>query len=174
MRAGNPQKQTKMKTQTLNTKSIQALLEKVMDPEIPVISLVDLGVIHEVRVDGEKVEVDMIPTFSGCPAISMMQSDIRKACMAGGATEVKVNVLYQQEWTTNLISDKGRKLIHEFGLSPPPKFKGCLSQKLLDHSECPKCGSKNTYVMSNFGPTPCRAIHHCNNCHETFEQMKPL
>ena len=158
----------------MNVNTIYEVLDTVMDPEIPVISLMDLGMIRDVRVKNEKVEVDMIPTFSGCPAIFRMRADITEAVKEIGAEEVQVNVLYQEEWSTNMISDKGRKLIKDFGLSPPPKFKGCLSMELLKHSECPNCGSKDSFIMSSFGPTPCRAIHHCQNCHETFEQMKPL
>ncbi|MEZ4824879.1 MAG: 1,2-phenylacetyl-CoA epoxidase subunit PaaD [Bacteroidia bacterium] len=153
---------------------IFTLLEKVKDPEIPVISLVQLGVVKDVRVEGEKVFVEIVPTFAGCPAIEMMKNDVVKTLEEAGIREMEVKISYRQSWTTNQISTKGRQLLKDFGLSPPRPFEGELTMEELKYAQCPKCNSTNTRLLSTFGPTACRAIHHCNDCHETFEQMKPL
>ena len=158
----------------ITEETIYELLDAVKDPEIPVISVVDLGVIDEVSIDGDKVTVGMTPTFAGCPAIDAMKADIEKVLGEAGIHNVEVNVLYNRPWTTNKITPKGRELLKDFGLSPPPAFEGMLSLDVLQNAICPKCGSNNTFLMSTFGPTACRAIHHCKNCLETFEQFKPL
>ena len=153
---------------------IFTLLEEVKDPEIPVISLVKLGVVNDVRIDGNRVEVDLVPTFAGCPAIQVMKNDVVNRLKEAGVGEVEVAIKYKKPWTTNQITKKGRKALKDFGLSPPPEFDGELTLEVLEEAQCPKCGSNDTKLMNPFGPTACRAIHHCNNCHETFEQMKPL
>ncbi|MEZ4776162.1 MAG: 1,2-phenylacetyl-CoA epoxidase subunit PaaD [Bacteroidia bacterium] len=153
---------------------IFTLLEEVKDPEIPVISLVQLGVVKDVRVEGEKVYVDIVPTFAGCPAIEMMKNDVIKTLSEAGVKELDVQIKYKSEWTTNQISPKGRVLLKDFGLSPPRSFDGELTLEELEYAQCPRCDSVNTRVLSVFGPTACRSIHHCEDCHETFEQMKPL
>ena len=158
----------------MNKDQIYHLLDKVKDPEIPVISLVQLGIVDDVRIIGERVEVDIVPTFAGCPAIEVMRNDVIKTLKEAGIEEVEVQVKFRQSWTTNKISPKGKELLKDFGLSPPPAFDGELTLEVLEHAQCPKCDSTNTRMLSTFGPTACRAIHHCNDCHETFEQMKPL
>jgi ring-1,2-phenylacetyl-CoA epoxidase subunit PaaD len=156
---------------------IFAALEDVKDPEIPVISVVDLGVIHEVTIgeDGS-VTVGLTPTFAGCPAIDAMREDILRVLGEKGipAEKASVKVLYNQPWSTNKITPRGRIQLKDFGLSPPPAFDGMLTLEVLQNASCPNCSSNNTFMMSTFGPTACRAIHHCNNCKETFEQFKPL
>jgi len=158
----------------LTKEGVYTLLKGVKDPEIPVLSVVNLGIIKDVRVEGSKVEVDLVPTFAGCPAIHVMKGDIEKVCKEAGAEEVIVHVMYKQAWTSNQITKEGRKQLKDFGLSPPPVIKEEVTMELLEQAACPRCDSTNTRLMSTFGPTACRAIHHCNNCHETFEQMKPL
>ncbi|MEL6623946.1 MAG: 1,2-phenylacetyl-CoA epoxidase subunit PaaD [Bacteroidota bacterium] len=153
---------------------IYKVLEQVKDPEIPVLSVVKLNIIHDVRIDGDTVEVDMVPTFAGCPAIDVMKASIVKQLTEAGVKEVIVHVKFKQEWSTNQITDEGRQVLKDFGLSPPPKYEGELTLETLAHAECPVCGSKNTQLLNSFGPTACRAIHHCLDCNETFEQMKPL
>lgn len=150
------------------------LLDEVKDPEIPVISVVDLGVIDEVTIEAGKVTVGMTPTFAGCPAIGAMKEDVHKVLGEAGIEDVEVKVLYNRAWSSNKITPKGRVQLKEFGLSPPPAFDGMLTLDVLQNAMCPKCGSTNTFLMSTFGPTACRAIHHCKNCLETFEQFKPL
>jgi ring-1,2-phenylacetyl-CoA epoxidase subunit PaaD len=154
---------------------ILEMLEDVKDPEIPVISVVDLGVIRAVRIaENGEVTVEMTPTFAGCPAIGHMKADIIEKLSARGLTHVAVEVCYNEPWSTNKITPKGRELLKGFGLSPPPAFDGLLTLEVLQNAICPNCSSNNTMLMSTFGPTACRAIHHCRNCKETFEQFKPL
>lgn len=159
---------------TLTQEDIFEALEAVKDPEIPVISVVDLGVIHDVKLLDEGVLVEMTPTFAGCPAIDAMKEDVIQTLNGKGIDHVEVKVLINEPWTTNKISQKGRLLLKDYGLSPPPAFDGMLTLEVLQNALCPNCSSNNTYMMSPFGPTACRAIHHCRNCKETFEQFKPL
>lgn len=150
-------------------------LEEVMDPEIPVISVIDLGVIRDVLIgEDEEVVVQLTPTFAGCPAINHMKADIGRVLAEHGIENSRVDVMYNEPWTTNRISPKGRELLKDFGLSPPPAFDGMLTLEVLQNAICPKCNSNNTFMMNTFGPTACRAVHHCRNCKETFEQFKPL
>lgn len=159
----------------LTNADVMAALQTVCDPEIPVISVVDLGVISDVEITDEgTVKVGMTPTFAGCPAIHVMKADIEKALTEIGAKTVEVNVLYSKAWSTNNITEKGRLLLRDFGFSPPPRFEGLLSLNVLRHAICPRCSSNNTTLISPFGPTACRAVHKCNNCLETFQQFKPL
>lgn len=159
---------------SLTRESIYELLNEVMDPEIPVLSVVKLGIVDDVRVQENTVEVDMVPTFAGCPAIELMKNQIEAKILEHGAERVQVNVLYKKSWSTNQMKPEGKKALRQFGISPPPEFEGELTLETLEHAECPNCGSTNTKLKNSFGPTACRAIHHCEDCHETFEQMKPL
>jgi ring-1,2-phenylacetyl-CoA epoxidase subunit PaaD len=150
-------------------------LQEVKDPEIPVISVVDLGVIRDVLIDVHGgVVVQLTPTFAGCPAINHMKENILLVLAAHGVVNSRVDVMYNEPWSTNLISPRGRVLLKDFGLSPPPAFDGMLTLEVLQNAVCPKCSSNNTFLISPFGPTACRAVHHCRNCQETFEQLKPL
>lgn len=150
-------------------------LQEVKDPEIPVISVVDLGVIRDVLIDANgSVVVQLTPTFAGCPAINHMKENILQVLATHGVKESRVDVMYNEPWSTNLISPRGRVLLKDFGLSPPPAFDGMLTLEVLQNAVCPKCASNNTFMISPFGPTACRAVHHCRNCQETFEQFKPL
>lgn len=154
---------------------VYTALEEVMDPEIPVISVIDLGVIRDVLISEEgEIVVQLTPTFAGCPAINHMKEDIGNVLARHGMHNTRVDVMYNEPWTTNRISPKGRTLLKDFGLSPPPAFDGMLTLDVLQNAMCPKCSSNNTFLMNAFGPTACRAVHHCRNCQETFEQFKPL
>lgn len=164
--------------QTKHTaESIRELLKAVKDPEIPVISVIDLGIVKNIEVsESGAVSVDLVPTFAGCPAIGVMADDIKKQCREAGIDEIEVHVKTNNSWSSDQVSEEGRKKLKGFGISPPPKLGGKELEdfETLEHAECPKCGSTNTILQNPFGPTACRAIHHCKNCHETFEQMKPL
>ncbi|UII23663.1 1,2-phenylacetyl-CoA epoxidase subunit PaaD [Fulvivirga ligni] len=149
-------------------------LEQVKDPEIPVLSLVDLGVITDIDIDHHRVKVTITPTFTGCPAIDYMKQDIIETLNSYGIDYVDVEVSFEKSWNSNLISEKGRKALKDFGLAPPPKHNLIFDIDILTNIECPNCGSTNTELRSPFGPTACRSIHHCYSCKETFEQFKPL
>jgi ring-1,2-phenylacetyl-CoA epoxidase subunit PaaD len=159
----------------LTKEQILHWLEEVKDPEIPVISLVDLGVVTNVGIFSEQhVHVTLTPTFIGCPALDMMKADVKEVLKEKGIKEVSVEVSLKEPWNSNKISGKGRKALKDFGLAPPPKHNLIVDIDLLEHIECPNCGSTNTDLKSPFGPTLCRSIHHCFDCRETFEQFKPV
>jgi ring-1,2-phenylacetyl-CoA epoxidase subunit PaaD len=149
-------------------------LEAVKDPEIPVLSLVDLGVISQVNIKAQKVSIILTPTFVGCPALDMMKSDIIAVLREKGVKEVEIQVSYQQPWTSDRISEKGKLALKQFGLAPPPDTTLFTDISVLEHATCPRCNGNNTDLKNTFGPTLCRSIHYCNDCREAFEQFKPL
>ncbi len=154
------------------------VLQSVPDPEIPTVSVVELGIVHEVAVgpDGS-VRVAMTPTFAGCPATEMMQQDIREALAGAGVTEIAVDVVFDPPWTSDRISAEGRRKLKEFGLAPPPPVQGRGDGAmilLVEQIACPFCDATNTRLESPFGPTLCRAIYYCNSCKQSFEMFKPL
>lgn len=149
-------------------------LEEVKDPEIPVLSLVDLGVITDVFIEDEKVTVEMTPTFVGCPAIEYMKNEVLIALKNHGVKEAVVNISFRTPWSSDLISEKGKQSLKQFGLAPPPSAKLFTDLEILETAVCPRCNSTNTELKSPFGPTLCRAIYYCNDCHEAFEQFKPV
>ena len=150
-------------------------LEEVKDPEIPVLSLLDLGVIRNVDiVDEEKVKVTMTPTFSGCPAMDVMKQDVIDTLLRNGIKKPEVEITFKEAWNSNLISEKGRQALKKFGLAPPPDNTLIVDIDILEHVKCPFCDSEETELKSPFGPTLCRSLHYCNNCQQAFEQFKPL
>jgi ring-1,2-phenylacetyl-CoA epoxidase subunit PaaD len=162
------------KNSMLKEKDIWLALEEVMDPEIPTISLVDLGIITGVRVSGRKVRVDMIPTFSGCPALRIMEDMVRDRMTLLGAEEVDVRTSFDIAWNTDRITEKGRKALLKHGLAPPPQNTSRIDLDVLSDIACPYCNSRNTTLSTPFGPTLCRSMHYCNNCLQAFEQFKPV
>jgi ring-1,2-phenylacetyl-CoA epoxidase subunit PaaD len=149
-------------------------LAEVRDPEIPVLSLVDLGVIREAEIRGDEVFIEMTPTFVGCPALEMMQGEIREVLGRKGFQKVLINVSYDKPWTSDMISEAGRAALKQFGLAPPPSRQLFFDLEVLERAECPRCGNTNTELKNTFGPTLCRSIHYCSDCREAFEQFKPI
>lgn len=147
-------------------------LHEVKDAEIPAISVVDLGMITEIKIEGSTAQVTMAPTFVGCPAIDYMKNQIKKKVEELGFEKVEVIVDWEYKWSTNDISEKGKQQLKEFRLAPPPKIPGDVELTDLQ-AACPHCGSKNTTLNSPFGSTLCRAIYLCNDCKLSFEQFKP-
>lgn len=157
---------------------VQRAVESVTDPEIPVLSVVELGIIPDIRiheVNGHtRVEVDMCPTFAGCPALDVMRTNIKSAVEEAGFDDVTVNVVFDPPWTSDRISVDGLRKLKEFGLAPPTHCNGSMKEDMLRQVSCPFCDSNNTTLESIFGPTLCRAIHYCNDCLQSFEQFKPV
>lgn len=150
-------------------------LEEVKDPEIPVLSLVDMGIITAIEVNGKSVKIEMTPTFVGCPALEVMREEVKNTLLAHGAEQVVVDVNFRQSWSSDRLTEKGRKALKQFGLAPPPHGKVLVNDlDVLAHVPCPRCGSTNTELKNPFGPTLCRSIHYCLNCREAFEQFKPV
>jgi ring-1,2-phenylacetyl-CoA epoxidase subunit PaaD len=149
-------------------------LEEVKDPEIPVLSIVDLGVITKVSIQHDDVEIEMTPTFVGCPAIDFMKDEIIGVLQKHGVVNVVVRITFRTPWTSDRITEKGKAALKQFGLAPPPLLNLVSELDILEHATCPKCNSSNTQLKNTFGPTLCRSIHYCEDCKETFEQFKPL
>jgi ring-1,2-phenylacetyl-CoA epoxidase subunit PaaD len=153
----------------------QALAE-VPDPEIPVISVVDLGVVRDVRVEGERVHVEFTPTFLGCPALEAMRAQMAERIVELGA-EPEVEVVLDDSWSTDRITPEGREKLRVSGFAPPtPRgaAKPQLVQLQSNGFRCPYCGSRDTALENIFGPTPCRSLRYCRSCKQPFEQFKTI
>jgi ring-1,2-phenylacetyl-CoA epoxidase subunit PaaD len=151
-------------------------LEEIPDPEIPVISLVDLGVIRDVSIDGDRVHVAFTPTFLGCPALEVMKRALEEKVTALGG-EPDVEVVSDDSWSTDRISAAGHEKLRAAGLAPPaPRAAGptTLVQLQSKAFRCPYCGSTETKLENIFGPTPCRSIRFCESCRQPFEQFKTI
>ena len=151
-------------------------LDEIPDPEIPVISLVDLGVIRDVQVDGEKVRIEFTPTFLGCPALEVMRNAMRQKVAELGA-DADVAVIQDDSWSTDKITPAGREKLREAGFAPPPlRSAGATTLVQLQSKafRCPYCGSTETRLENIFGPTPCRSIRWCESCRQPFEQFKTI
>ena len=153
---------------------VMTLLEQVKDPEIPVLSLVDLGVITSVNIESNDVKIVMTPTFVGCPALDMMKSEITEVLQKNGVKNVDIEVSFSSPWNSDKISEKGKLALKKFGLAPPPSTTLFEDLDVLEHVACPRCNGTDTELKNAFGPTLCRSIHYCNTCREAFEQFKPV
>jgi ring-1,2-phenylacetyl-CoA epoxidase subunit PaaD len=143
------------------------ILSHVPDPEIPCVSVVDLGIVRAVR---EGV-LYITPTYTGCPATIAIARDIRRALDDAGLAEMKIETELSPPWTTDWISDEGRAKLHAYGIAPPPK--GAAQRGLREEAaQCPRCGSTHTEEISRFGSTPCKALHRCLDCSEPFDRFK--
>lgn len=150
-------------------------LSQVMDPEIPVLSLIDLGVITDVVIEPQgKIRVEMTPTFVGCPAMDYMKKEVEDVLREHQVKDFFVNVSFDSQWSSNKISKKGREALKKFGLAPPPKYQLIPDLEILNRVACPYCDSEETELKSPFGPTLCRSLHYCHSCKQAFEQFKPL
>ncbi|NNK87247.1 MAG: phenylacetate-CoA oxygenase subunit PaaJ [Flavobacteriaceae bacterium] len=165
-----------MNALTLNIdKRLMPALNNVSDPEIPVLTVLDMGVVRSANFEEGIAIIKITPTYSGCPAMDVIASDIKKA-LAEEGYRAKVELVLSPAWTTDWITEKGRQALAEYGIAPPLNAtadKGALlgNEKLV---KCTNCGSKNTSVVSQFGSTPCKALFQCNNCKEPFDYFKCL
>lgn len=154
-------------------------VSEVLDPEVPVLSVVDLGIVRDVREDNGTVVVDVTPTYSGCPAMKVIEADITEALRNAGATSVRVNTVFQPAWTTDWISEDARERLRAYGIAPPTGSAPAGAELVTLHRRaevvpCPRCGSRRTEIRSEFGSTACKAIHYCLSCDEPFEYLKPI
>jgi ring-1,2-phenylacetyl-CoA epoxidase subunit PaaD len=151
-------------------------LAEIPDPEIPVISLVDLGVVKDVEVDGNRVRIEFTPTFMGCPALDAMRRQMEETVAELGG-EAQVDVLLDDSWSTDRITPAGREKLREAGFAPPtPRAAGPTTLVQLNSKafRCPYCGSAETRLENLFGPTPCRSLRYCDSCRQPFEQFKTI
>ncbi|MBZ4320036.1 1,2-phenylacetyl-CoA epoxidase subunit PaaD [Streptomyces huiliensis] len=154
---------------------LRALAGAVPDPELPVISLEELGVLRDLRVTAPgRVEVDLTPTYTGCPAVEAMSADIERALHAEGVADVEVRTVLSPPWTTDAISAEGRRKLAEHGVAPPrPSGPGGPVPVQLA-IRCPHCGSTDTTLLSRFSSTACKALRRCDACREPFDHFKEL
>ena len=158
----------------LTVEQVWKALEEVNDPEIPVVSIVDLGIVREVKEEAEGFLIIISPTFSGCPAMHVIESEVYARVQRLGVTHVRVVVSLSPPWSSDWLSDKARQLLKDFGIAPPSRSGGRFELTFYDQVCCPYCGSSNTDQKNAFGPTLCRAIYYCFNCQQPFEKFKAL
>lgn len=160
---------------TWTKQDVLAILDRVKDPEIPAISVRELGVLREVDVLEGKVVVTITPTYTGCPAMDVMKQDIEAELLAAGIERVEVKQVLSPAWTTDWISVEGKAKLKAYGIAPPEKTADIRALKgAAPIVECPQCGSTNTMMLSAFGSTACKALWKCNDCLEPFDQFKCL
>jgi len=147
----------------LEIQAIWGLLDEVKDPEIPVLSLRDLGVLRDVEKINDKVIVTITPTYSGCPAMDTIRNDIKTSLAESGYPDNEVLTVLSPAWTTDWMSDEGKKKLEQFGIAPPGNTKS-IKQLVC----CPRCKSENTNLISEYGSTACKAMYQCNHCKEAF------
>ena len=160
----------------VTAEAVWKALADIPDPEIPVISLVDLGVVKDVTVEGERVRIAFTPTFMGCPALETMRSEMETAVRDLGA-EAQVDVVLDDSWSTDSITPEGREKLRAAGFAPPTP-RGATTTTLVQlqrgSHRCPYCGSTDTRLDNLFGPTPCRSVRYCESCRQPFEQFKTI
>jgi ring-1,2-phenylacetyl-CoA epoxidase subunit PaaD len=149
-------------------------LEQVMDPEIPVLNVLDLGMITAVEAEEGAVHVKMIPTFAACPAVEIIRRNISTVLEKALQVPVTVEIDKAAHWNSNRMTEAARQKLLNFGIAAPQVYNGEAYSEILLQTPCPHCGSENTYLRSPFGSTLCRAIHYCRNCGQVFEHFKPL
>ncbi len=164
-------------------------LEDVKDPELPMISVVEMGIVREVIVDVQDtavvqdtaiaqdtaVTIKMTPTFSGCPALDTMRNDIQAKLHEIGYANTTVETIFSPPWSSDWITDSAREKLRNLGIAPPQKHHGQVTAvAFLDVAQCPRCSSKNSTLKNAFGPTLCKSLWYCHDCQDAFEQFKVL
>ncbi|MGB5820891.1 MAG: 1,2-phenylacetyl-CoA epoxidase subunit PaaD [Saonia sp.] len=156
-------------------KQLIPILEKVSDPEIPVLSILEMGVVRSAVVENNVVEVQITPTYSGCPAMDVIGDDIKSA-LEGAGYQAKIELVLTPAWTTDWITEKGRRALEDYGIAAPLEADADKEALLGDKKlvKCTNCGSKNTKLVSQFGSTACKALFQCKDCQEPFDYFKCL
>lgn len=167
---------------TIEEKKIWNILETVSDPEVPVLTILDLGIVRDLKIYEEQIEIVITPTYSGCPAIDMITMNIRLALLEHGYKNIKVTSVLSPAWSTVWMSEEGKRKLKEYGIAPPnPKQQACLPDKQVcttdlfqkdEAIQCPLCNSYHTHRISEFGSTACKALYQCDECKEPFDYFK--
>ena len=155
------------------------ILSTVKDPEIPVLSVIDMGIIRDVRISphgtvGWEVEVDITPTYSGCPAMKVIEDEVRAALIQAGCAAVKVRLVYSPAWTTDWMGEDAKERLRAYGIAPPKAGDGLVRISPRKALTCPYCGSTETEIRSEFGSTACKALYFCKGCVQPFEYFKSV
>lgn len=146
---------------------IWQILHSVCDPEIPVLSITDLGIVREIKVENNSIEIVITPTYTGCPAMDMIAMNIKLALLENNIANFKITTTLSPAWTTDWMTDEGKIKLEKYGIAPPKK-----SIALDAAIKCPQCNSTNTFLISQFGSTACKALYKCNHCLEPFDYFK--
>ncbi len=157
-----------VKENNILIKQVWTLLEQVSDPEVPVLSILDLGIVRDVKITGDEVEITITPTYSGCPAMDAISMDIKLKLIENEYKNIKITSVLTPVWTTDWMTEAGKKKLEEYGIAPPKR-------SFNDEDEmpsCPQCKSTNTKLLSQFGSTACKALYQCNDCKEPFDYFK--
>jgi len=164
-----------MTTHQIDKQAIYSYLEEINDPEVPVLSIIDLGIVRDVKMNDEELEVIITPTYTGCPAMDMIAATIKIQLATLGFKKIKITQVLSPAWTTEWMSEEGKRKLREYGIAPPnPKQQVC-DQKLFAVAEavqCPHCNSYHTHRISEFGSTACKALYQCDDCKEPFDYFK--
>jgi ring-1,2-phenylacetyl-CoA epoxidase subunit PaaD len=164
-----------MTVHAIDKKTIYKYLGEINDPEVPVLSIIDLGIVRDVKMNEDELEVIITPTYTGCPAMDMITTTIKIQLATLGFKKVKVTQILSPAWTTEWMSEEGKRKLKEYGIAPPnPKQQVC-DQKLFAEAEavqCPHCNSYHSHRISEFGSTACKALYQCDDCKEPFDYFK--
>jgi ring-1,2-phenylacetyl-CoA epoxidase subunit PaaD len=156
-------------------KKIRGILEEVHDPEVPVLSVMDLGIVRDIQFNQDETEVIITPTYSGCPAMDVISISIKMILVSHGYKNVKITQVLSPAWTTDWMTEEGKQKLAAYGIAPPnPKQQVCHDQLFAPHEavQCPHCHSYHTHRISEFGSTACKALYQCDDCKEPFDYFK--
>jgi ring-1,2-phenylacetyl-CoA epoxidase subunit PaaD len=158
--------------QDTDKQKIFEILQEVCDPEVPVLTITDLGIVRDIILNGDEVEVIITPTYTGCPAMDMIAMNIRMALIENGYQKIKITSVLSPAWTTDWMSEDGKRKLKEYGIAPPHHSITRSDDPSDRVIECPQCNSTNTKLISEFGSTACKALYQCNDCKEPFDYFK--
>ena len=160
----------------IENQKIWNVLETVTDPEVPVLSIIDLGIVRDVEIESSnKIKITITPTYTGCPAMDVINMNIRMVLLEHGYKNVEIKNVLSPAWTTDWMSEAGKQKLKAYGIAPPnPKQIVCTIDAFQEEEaiQCPHCNSYNTQLISRFGSTACKALYKCNNCFEPFDYFK--
>ena len=159
---------------TTRKADIWNILQEVKDPEVPVLSILDLGIVRDIHLDGETIVITITPTYSGCPAMDMISMDIRLKLLEKGYRHIRIEQQLSPAWTTDWMSEAGKEKLKVYGIAPPnPKQQFCSTEMFQEEAvQCPRCQSYHTERISQFGSTACKALYRCLDCQEPFDYFK--
>ena len=164
-----------MATTTISIEKIKSILHEVMDPEVPVLSVIDLGIIRDIVFHDNETEIIITPTYSGCPAMDVISMNIRMTLLSHGFNTIKITTILSPAWTTDWMTEEGKQKLKEYGIAPPnPKQQVCHTDLFArdEAIQCPQCNSYHTHRVSEFGSTACKALYQCDDCKEPFDYFK--
>jgi len=152
----------------VNKEAIYAYLEEIKDPEIPVLSIIDLGIVRDIQMNDDEIEIIITPTYTGCPAMDLITATIKIELATLGFKKIKITQALAPAWTTEWMSEEGKRKLVQYGIAPPDKRFSIPKNGVI----CPQCQSINTRLVSEFGSTACKALYQCNDCKEPFDYFK--